>query len=208
MGALIDAAAALQRARGLTARPGRSILGIAGPPGCGKSTLAAAVCAALGPDSALVPMDGFHLADEVLIALGLRDRKGAPETFDSFGYAALLDRLHRNGDPVVYAPGFQRDIEQPIAGVIPVPSNVRLVITEGNYLLHEGPGWRAAMALLDEVWYCELATEIRLERLMARHIRFGKTAAETAAWVAAVDEPNAEVIASTKALADYIVALD
>lgn len=205
LGALIDQETALARARTLAARPGRSILGITGPPGSGKSTLAAAVCAAIGPAGALVPLDGFHLADVVLDALGLRDRKGAPETFDSFGYVALLGRLRANDAPVVYAPGFERDLEQPIAGATGVPADVRLVVTEGNYLLFDAPGWSAIRNLLDESWYCEVPDDLRLQRLTERHVHFGKNRAQAAAWVAAVDEPNARLVLSTRPLADHVV---
>ncbi|MDQ1708623.1 MAG: hypothetical protein QOG49_8 [Frankiaceae bacterium] len=201
----MDLAAALARARLLSAGPGRTILGIAGPPGSGKSTLASLLCAEAGAACALVPMDGFHLADTVLEALGLRDRKGAPETFDSFGYAALLGRLRRGDDPVVYAPAFERDLEQPIAGAIAVPAAVRLVVTEGNYLLCAGAGWPAARQQLDEVWYCELADDVRLARLVDRHVRFGKPRAAAAAWVDSVDQPNARLVGATRRLADHIV---
>lgn len=205
---VIDAAAAIEIARSLTARPGRTILGITGPPGSGKSTLAAAVCSAVGATCALVPMDGFHLADTVLDSLGLRKRKGAPATFDSFGYAALIDRLRRNSEPVIYAPAFERDLEQPIAGAIAVPAGVRLVVTEGNYLLCDDAGWRAARGLLDEVWYCDVAEAVRRHRLTERHVLFGKSPEEAVAWVAAVDDPNARLVASTRALADQVVGLD
>jgi pantothenate kinase len=191
----------------LAARPGRSILGIAGPPGSGKSTLAAAVRSELGESCVLVPMDGFHLADVALDALGLRECKGAPETFDGWGYAALLGRLHRNTEPVVYAPSFERDLEQPLAGAIAVPATAALIVTEGNYLLHDGPAWTAARAFIDEVWFCELDDDVRLRRLTARHVEFGKSAARAAAWVNAVDEPNARLIYSTRPRADVIVAV-
>ncbi|MEO6714452.1 MAG: nucleoside/nucleotide kinase family protein, partial [Mycobacteriales bacterium] len=203
-----DTPAAIERARSLAQRPGRTILGITGPPGSGKSTLAAAVCTALGGDAALVPMDGFHLADTVLDDLGRRDRKGAPETFDSHGYAALLGRVRRNDAPVVYAPAFERDLEQPIAGAIAIAATASLVVTEGNYLLCEGAGWPDARALLDEVWYCDLADEVRLRRLTERHVAFGKTLEQARRWIELVDTPNAERIAATRSLADWVVALE
>ena len=207
LGAVIDTGAAIERARILASRPGRSILGVTGVPGSGKSTLAASVCAELGSDAALVPMDGFHLADTVLRTLGLRNRKGAPETFDSWGYAALIGRLRGNSDPVVYAPSFERGLEQPIAGAIAVPAGVPLVVTEGNYLLLDAAGWPAARALLDEVWYCECDTAVRLDRLTQRHIRFGKSPTKAADWVRAVDEPNAALICATRGYADHIVRI-
>src|SRR4051812_9561838 len=145
-----DDAALIARARALAARGGRRILGIAGPPGGGKSTVARAVVAALGDAARLVPMDGFHLAQAELVRLGRRDRMGAPDTFDAAGYAALLRRL-RSGEPVVYAPEFRREIEEPIAGAIAVPREIPLVVTEGNYLLL----WPEIYPLLDETWYVE-----------------------------------------------------
>ncbi|MEP7055019.1 MAG: nucleoside/nucleotide kinase family protein [Actinomycetota bacterium] len=204
----LDLATALDRARRLAARPARSILGITGPPGCGKSTLAAAISSELGQDCVLVPMDGFHLADVALEELGLRGRKGAPETFDSWGYAALLGRLRADAGPVVYAPAFERGLEQPIAGSIAMPAGTALVITEGNYLLHDGAAWAAARECLDEIWYCDVDDETRLRRLTARHVQFGKTRAAAAAWVAAVDEPNARLIAATRQAAHALVTLE
>src|SRR5690349_12818292 len=133
------------RARALVASGERRILGIAGPPGGGKSTVARAVVAALGELARLVPMDGFHLAQAELVRLGRRDRMGAPDTFDDAGYAALLERL-RGEEPVVYAPEFRREIEEPIAGAIAIPRSVQLVVTEGNYLLL----WPQIKPLLDE----------------------------------------------------------
>lgn len=135
-----------QRARALAASGTRRILGIAGPPGAGKSTLAARLAQELGPELAVVvPMDGFHLARAELERLGRADRKGAPDTFDAAGYAALLTRLRTPGSAAVYAPAFDRSLEEPVAGSIPVGTGVGLVITEGNYLLHDaGSGQRYA----------------------------------------------------------------
>ena len=109
--------------------------------------------------------------------LGRRGRKGAPDTFDPGGYAALLRRLRSSPEETVYAPAFDRDIEQPIAGSIPVHPRCRLVVTEGNYLLLDDPAWRAARAELDAVWFVEAGEALRLERLVARHVEFGKTPA-------------------------------
>jgi len=188
------------RAAALAAGPGRAILGITGAPGAGKSTLAAALLARL-PDAAHVPMDGFHLADVALRALGRLDAKGAPDTFDEGGYVALLRRLCVDDEDVVYAPMFERDLEQPLAGAIAVPRTARLVITEGNYLLH----WPRVRAELAEVWYCDPDPAVRLARLTARHVEFGKEAAFAASWVAAVDEPNAALVEATRDRADLVV---
>ena len=190
----------------------RVIIGITGSPGAGKTTLAEQLVAGLGlslgaDQVAHVPMDGYHLADVALERLGLRDRKGAPATFDAHGYVALLRRLRENTDPVVYAPGFDREIEQPIAGSIAVPQQARVIITEGNYLLLDGP-WTGARALADEIWFCRPEESVRLERLLARHIRFGKAPEDAVAWMAQTDAPNADSIAATADLADLIVTVD
>jgi len=190
------------RAREVAARGGRRILGIAGPPGGGKSTVARAVVAELGDQARLVPMDGFHLSQPELVRLGRRDRMGASDTFDSAGYAALLKRL-RSDEPVVYAPEFRREIEEPIAGAIAVPREVPLVVTEGNYLLH----WPGIKALLDECWYVETDEELRVQRLIQRHIQFGKTPEYARAWVLRSDERNADLVKSTATRADVLIRL-
>src|SRR3954465_3510198 len=190
------------RARAL-AQPGtRRILGIAGPPGGGKSTVARAVVAALGDAARLVPMDGFPLAQAELVRLGRRDRMGAPDTFDAAGYAALLQRL-RGDEDVVYAPEFRREIEEPIAGAIAIPREVPLVVTEGNYLLL----WPDVQPLLDECWYVETDEELRVQRLIQRHIQFGKTPEYARAWVLRSDEHNAKLVAETASRADALVRL-
>ncbi len=201
--------AARQRLDALLARGGRRILGVAGAPGAGKSTLAEAV-AALHPGRAVVvPMDGFHLANVELARLGRAARKGAPDTFDAAGFAALLRRLRdpRAGE-TVYAPVFRREIEEAVAGAIPVPAEVPLVVTEGNYLLSEDGPWAAVRPLLDEAWFVDPDPALRRTRLLDRHVRFGRSPAEAAAWVAATDDPNALAIEATRGRADYTVVPD
>ncbi|MDI6105518.1 nucleoside/nucleotide kinase family protein [Actinoplanes sp. NEAU-A12] len=202
------------RARGLAGDGRRAVLGIAGPPAAGKTTLAAELVGALAADPppghgadwvAHVPMDGFHLADVELERLGLRDRKGAPDTFDAYGYAALLRRLHSDHDEMIYAPGFERELEQPIAGAIGVPRSARLIITEGNYLLLDEPRWRPVRELLTEVWYADLENGERLRRLIERHQRFGKDRDAAVAWATGTDERNAELIVAARDHADLIV---
>ncbi|WP_051088083.1 nucleoside/nucleotide kinase family protein [Mycobacterium sp. 155] len=194
-------------------QPGTSIVGIAGPPGAGKTTLAEAVVAAttarLGAAVvAHVPMDGFHLADAELGRLGRLSRKGAPDTFDAAGYSALLRRIRSPRGDVVYAPAFERELEQPIAGAIGVAPAARVVITEGNYLLLDAPQWRAVAAEIDEIWYCTVDDAARVRRLIDRHIRFGKSVEAARRWVQEVDEPNARLIAATASRAAGMVRTD
>jgi pantothenate kinase len=184
----------------------RRILGITGAPGVGKTTYALAQVATRAP-AAYVPMDGFHLADATLTALGRLDRKGAPDTFDAWGYAALVRRLRDERDHVVYAPGFDRHLEQPIAAALAVPPDAQLVVTEGNYLLLDRPEWRAVREQLDEVVHLVTDDDLRRHRLVARHVEFGKTPAEAEAWVARVDDANAALVEAAAHRADRIVEL-
>jgi pantothenate kinase len=194
------------RARRL-ARPGaRRILGITGAPGAGKSTLATAIVAELGGLAVSVPMDGFHLPNAELERLGRRDSKGAPDTFDADGYVALLQRLRAGEDEVVYAPEFQREVEEPRADAIAIPRRVPLVVTEGNYLLLDDGPWAAIRALIDEVWYLDPDDRTRVDRLIDRHVRHGKSVDEARAWVGRSDEANTQLIALTRDRADVIVA--
>jgi pantothenate kinase len=202
----------LTRATALAGPGRRAVLGIAGSPGAGKTTLAEQLVRTLNgtgePWVAHVPMDGFHLADVELDRLGRRDRKGAPDTFDAAGYAALLRRLREESDEVVYAPGFERVLEQPIAGAIPVEPTARLVVTEGNYLLLEAGSWSRVQPCLDEVWFCEVDEDERVRRLVARHEEFGKDHEAAVAWVLGTDQRNADLAATTRGRADLVVPAD
>jgi pantothenate kinase len=190
----------VERARQLPPVTGRAILGITGPPGAGKSRLADRLAAELGAGAAVLGMDGFHLADAELRRLGLQNRKGAPETFDRSGYAALLRRL-RTEPGVVYAPVFDRAVEDSIAAAVGIPPTARLVVTEGNYLLH----WPDVRALLDEIWYMDPPADRRRTALVERHVAFGKTVAQARDWVARSDERNAELIAADRQRADLVL---
>ena len=186
----------------------RRILGLVGAPGAGKSTLAEQILEALPGRAVVVPMDGYHLANVELERLGRASRKGAEDTFDSAGYVALLSRLRaqRHGE-TVYAPAFRREIEEPVAGAIPVSPEVPLVITEGNYLLLEHGHWGAVRPLLDEAWYVDVDPELRRQRLIDRHIRFGRDEDAARKWVQQTDEPNAVLIESTRDRADLVFQL-
>lgn len=197
----------LQRIDKLLATGGRCLLGLVGAPGAGKSTLAAALQDRLGTQAQVVPMDGFHLANAELQRLGLAQRKGAPETFDSAGYVALLRRL-RDQVPGerVYAPEFRREIEEPLAGAIGVLPQTRLVITEGNYLLLDQGHWAEVAGLLDEVWYVEPDEPLRLQRLRQRHMAFGRSEQAARDWIASTDEPNARLIEASRHRADWVLS--
>ena len=184
----------------------RILLGVAGAPGAGKSTFSACLADAFGPQEALVvPMDGFHLGNAIIAGTPLRQRKGAPDTFDVGGYVSLLQRLRRRDEEVVYAPDFRRSIDEPVAASIAVPAAVPLIITEGNYLLSEDPEWRKVRAQLDEVWFIDTAPELRLSRLVERHMLFGMDRQAAEAWAAGSDEANARLIAATQHRADRII---
>ncbi|URX61859.1 nucleoside/nucleotide kinase family protein [Luteibacter anthropi] len=184
----------------------RILLGIVGSPGAGKSTLSAQLLAHLGGVAVNVPMDGFHLANAELARLGRAGRKGAPDTFDAWGYVALLRRLR---EPVlgetVYAPAFHREIEEPIAGEIAVPHDVRVVITEGNYLLFDDAPWRGVRDLLDETWWVDVDDDQRKAQLLERHMRYGRSREAALAWIEHTDEPNARRIQATAQHADLRV---
>lgn len=184
---------------------GRKILGIVGPPGCGKSTLVAILIEWLGDAAVVVPMDGYHLANVELARLGRSRRKGAEDTFDSAGYVALLRRLkNQQSNEIVYAPEFRREIEEPIANAIPVFPETALIITEGNYLLLDHGHWVGVSELLDEIWYVDVDHAVRHDRLVKRHMHFGRSQSEAEDWVSTTDEPNAVRIEATKHRADVL----
>ncbi|MDP2293611.1 MAG: nucleoside/nucleotide kinase family protein [Actinomycetota bacterium] len=181
---------------------GGRVLGIAGAPGAGKSTLAEAVLTHYGTRAQLLPMDGFHLADEELGRLGRRDRKGAPDTFDVDGYLSALQRVRERRHDVL-VPRFHRDLEEPIAGAIRIAVDTQLVITEGNYLLLDDGRWREVAPLLDQSWMLRPDDEDRRARLVARHVAHGRSPDEAEAWVRTVDEPNAALILARSRAAGY-----
>ena len=191
------------RAGVLAVPGGRGLLGICGPPGAGKSTLATRLVAALAERAVYVGMDGFHLAQVELERTGRTERKGAPDTFDQAGYVELLRRLRypREGE-IVYAPEFRREIEEPVAGAVAVPSDIPLVVTEGNYLLL----WPEARDLIDETWFLAPDEEERLRRLVERHHAFGRDLEQSRERAFGSDQANAEVINATAGFAGLVVA--
>jgi pantothenate kinase len=182
------------------------VLGIAGAPGSGKSTFATWIQEQFEPGFAVVvPMDGFHLGNAIIDGTPLRQRKGAIDTFDAGGYLSLLRRLARRDEPVVYAPEFRRTLDEPVAASIAVPAEAPLVITEGNYLLAERAPWKEVRAELDEVWFVDTPNELRLSRLVERHVSFGMDRAAAEAWATGPDEANALLIQATRPAADRII---
>jgi pantothenate kinase len=193
---------AVERAVELARSSERTVLGIAGAPGAGKSTLARRIVTAvddrLGAGTAVqVPMDGFHLSNAALDALGRHDRKGAADTFDADGYVALVRRLVAADEDVVWAPDFDRRVDEPVAGSIAVPRAARLVVSEGNYLLDDTAPWSALPALFTETWFCAVADDVRLDRLVGRHMRHGRDHDAARAWAVEVDGVNAARVAPT-----------
>lgn len=207
----LDPAAAYDRAVDLATRGERSVLGITGAPAAGKSTYAEQLTAKLSADGhnvALVPMDGYHLAQSVLEELGLAEVKGAPHTFDGYGFLALLRRLKQAPDEQLWAPRFDRGLEDSIAASIGVGPDVTLIVTEGNYLLLDNLPWATIRTLLDQCWYVEVPEELRHERLEARHRRYGRSPEEAHERTYGSDERNAQLIAATTQRADAIIKLD
>jgi pantothenate kinase len=187
--------------------PDRFLLGITGPPGAGKSTFAAVVERRVNAErergfAAVLPMDGFHLSNRELEALGLRSVKGAPETFDVDGFVRLLERVRRDSASTLLWPAFERETERTVPGAITIASTTRLVVIEGNYLLLDRPGWREVRPLLDEVWYVDAPRDVLRERLLARALAGDRTEAESISKVDTSDLRNADLVATTKAAAD------
>jgi len=187
----------------------RTIVGVVGSPGAGKSTVGEALVAhlnALSASAQLVSMDGFHLPQSRLVELGRRDRMGAPDTFDVDGFVALLEHLRADGGTVA-APGFDREVEEATPGTVSIAADRRVIVVEGNYLLHDQGGWQRVAPLLDLALFVGLERDIRLARLVARHKRYGKPAADAGAWALGPDEANARLIDRTAARADHEVRL-
>lgn len=185
----------------LETKNGRTLIGIVGEPGAGKSTIAAALVDLL-PDAVLLPMDGFHLPQARLVELGRRERMGAPDTFDVDGFVATLRAVKYSGRAVL-APAFDREIEEAVPDRIEILPELSTVIVEGNYLLH----WPEVAALLDLTLFVDLDHDVRIERLIARHVKYGKGPDAARAWSLGPDEQNAHLIRATAARADHVIRL-
>ena len=188
-----------QRAAGQS----RFLVGLAGPPGAGKSTMAAAIVAALGPGAKAVPMDGFHYDDRVLRAMGARDRKGAPDTFDAQGFFHLLARLRL--EDAVAIPLFDRDLEISRAGADIVTAADRILVVEGNYLLLNEAPWPEAAPLFDLTVWIDVPQAELVRRLMARWAHYGKSDVEAQAWIEGNDLPNIRRVTEGSRRADLVI---
>jgi len=212
IGELLDRVSGLREAAHASAR--RVLIGVTGAPGAGKSTLTEELAGALGArglPTAVVGMDGFHLAQRELRRLGREHRKGAPDTFDAHGYVALLHRLrrrpgHTGPGHTVYAPRYVRGgLEEPIGSAVPVHPHVQVVLTEGNYLLLPQEPWDQVPPVLDEVWYVQPDDTLRRQRLLGRHVAAGKSHAEALAFTDGSDAANAELVTATRHRADVLI---
>lgn len=191
-----------------TSPGGRVMVGLCGPPGTGKSTTALAIRDALGTDrAAVVQLDGFHLASNLIAGTELAERRGAIDTFDTGSFATLVERLRANTEAVVYAPTFERELEEPVNASLAVPASLDVVIVEGNYLLADGHDWERVRACLDEVWYLHTDDDTRVQRLVERHVRSGRSPADAATFVERSDEANARLVAGTRQRADRVLDL-
>lgn len=182
---------------------GRFIVAIAGPPGAGKSTLAAQVVSALGPGARLVPMDGFHYDNAVLEPRGLLPRKGAPETFDAEGFLSLMRRL-RAGEAAAI-PVFDRGADLARAGADLVTKEDRILVVEGNYLLLDEEPWRDLTALFDLTVMIEVPQDELERRLVARWLTHGLPVAAARARALTNDLPNARRVVTGSCPADLTV---
>ena len=199
---------ALERASLLQESSTRYILGIVGKPGVGKSTFTDFLREHLSQELfAILPMDGFHMSNEELLELGRRDRKGAPDTFDVRNFTQTLAAIKVSDGADIKFPVFKREIEASIPDAGLIPAQAKLVIVEGNYLLHDQSGWEQVGSFLDEAWYLHVDDELRMQRLIARHIAFGKSPEDAKDWSEGTDEANARVIDKSESKADFVVTL-
>jgi pantothenate kinase len=182
----------------------RVIVALAGPPGAGKSTLSERLLAVLPVgEAALVPMDGFHFDNAVLDEMDLRNRKGAPETFDCDGLAATLRRIRSGGEPVA-VPVFDREADLARAGAAIIPADTRIVLVEGNYLLLDRAPWSELAPLFDLTIFIDVPMAELERRLLARWRDLGRSEEEASTWVDGNDLPNARLVIESSRAADIL----
>lgn len=200
----------LLRGAAATADGRRLVVGIAGPPAAGKSTFAARLRDEINrrvgrPTAEIAPMDGFHLPNEALDAVGGRERKGAPDTFDAVGYADLLARVREAAGETVAWPTFDRGLDAPVPAGVSFLPDTTIAITEGNYLLLPDGPWAAVRGLLDVAWYLDAEVELLRPRLLQRHVQGGRSPDAAAVKTDTSDLPNAVLVAATRHRADLVL---
>lgn len=189
----------------------RFVVGIVGFPGAGKSTLSGGLVDALnqvlpaGQRAQIVPMDGYHLPNESLDRLGLRSLKGIPDTFDPVGFIELLKKVRRSPAQTLFAPAFDRSIDGSIPDALRISADVKVIVTEGNYLLLDQDKWREIAELLDDSWFLDASIEIIRPRLIERHVEGGRSLDAAIAKVESTDIPNACLIEKTRSRARALV---
>ncbi|MCA3437532.1 MAG: nucleoside triphosphate hydrolase [Rhodobacter sp.] len=188
------------------ARPGRILVAIAGAPGAGKSTLAAALVDRLGPQAALVPMDGFHLDNAILDARGRRFAKGSPDTFDVAGFEAALQRLKAGGEVIV--PVFDRYIDVSRGSARVVPPEARIIVAEGNYLLLRDAPWDRLHGLWDLTVFLDVPLAELERRLIARWLHHGLSDGDARRRANDNDIPNARRVIDGSLAADVVIRPD
>lgn len=187
----------------------RVVVAVVGAPGSGKSTLAAEIAEALDRDqaggAAVLPMDGYHYDDGLLLSRGLRAVKGAPQTFDVAGLAHMLERLKRNLEDEIAVPVFDRDLEISRAGARMISRKVRYLIVEGNYLLLNAPPWSNLHGHFDLTVALDVDEEELRRRLIARWRGYGVPEPEIEAKVEGNDLPNGRFVRANSRAADFVL---
>ncbi|KAK7245406.1 hypothetical protein RIF29_40250 [Crotalaria pallida] len=202
----------------------KHLVGLAGPPGAGKSTLAHEVARRINklwpekassldsqvqpPEVAIViPMDGFHLYRSELDAMEnpgeAHARRGAPWTFNPSRLLMCLKNLRTNGS--VYVPSFDHGVGDPVEDDIFVNLQHKVVIVEGNYLLLEYGIWKEISSLFDERWFIDIDIDKAMQRVLKRHISTGKPPDIAKQRVENNDRINAELVMKSKKNADLII---